>query len=150
MGLEIAEQFGWELPDVIFYPTGGGTGPIGMVKAFDELETLGWIGSKRSRMLGDFLILRGVRKTGGCATAVDDDAILAARKEVADAEGILLCPEGAATYAAYKRELASGRITSSETVVLFNCATGLKYDMPPVTARLDRHAPIDYGQFGSK
>ena len=51
MGLELAEQFGWELPDVIFYPTGGGTGLIGMWKAFDELEAIGWIGSKRPRMV---------------------------------------------------------------------------------------------------
>ncbi len=184
MGLELAEQFGWELPDVIFYPTGGGTGLIGMVKAFDELETMGWIGSKRPRMVavqasgcapivkaweegaehaevwenahtvaagirvpaavGDFLILRGVRSTNGFATAVDDDAIEAARVEMADLEGILLCPEGAATYAAYQKELASGRLSAGESVVLFNCATGLKYDMPPVTAALDRHKPVDY------
>ena len=188
MGLEIAEQFGWNLPDVIFYPTGGGTGLIGMVKAFDELEAMGWIGSKRPRMVavqasgcapivkafedgkdhaemwqdahtvaagirvpaavGDFLILRGVRETGGFATAVDDDAILAAREEVADSEGILLCPEGAATYAAYKGELKNGRVSIDETVVLFNCATGLKYDMPPVTSQLDRHTVIDYGKLG--
>ena len=187
MGLELAEQFGWQLPDVIFYPTGGGTGLIGMVKAFDELEAIGWIGSKRPRMVavqasgcapivkafedgaehaelwedahtvaagirvpaavGDFLILRGVRETGGFATAVDDDAIIDARQEVADREGILLCPEGAATYAAYKKELASGRVRRDESVVLFNCATGLKYDMPPVTDQLDRDRPIDYSQF---
>ena len=187
MGLELAEQFDWQLPDVIFYPTGGGTGLIGMVKAFDELEAIGWIGSKRPRMVavqasgcapivkafedgaehaelwenahtvaagirvpaavGDFLILRGVRETGGFATAVDDDAIIAARQEVADGEGILLCPEGAATYAAYKKEVAGGRVSRDESVVLFNCATGLKYDMPPVTDQLDRHQPIDYSQF---
>ncbi|MEJ7932186.1 threonine synthase [Ramlibacter sp. AN1015] len=51
MGFELAEQFGWELPDFIFYPTGGGTGLIGMWKAFDELEAIGWIGSKRPRMV---------------------------------------------------------------------------------------------------
>ena len=157
------------------------------MKAFDELEAIGWIGSKRPRMVavqasgcapivkafddglkhaelwedahtvaagirvpaavGDFLILRGVRETGGFATAVEDEAILAAREEVANAEGILLCPEGAATYAAYKKELASGRVSSDESVVLFNCATGLKYDMPPVTGQLDRREPIDYSQF---
>lgn len=172
MGLELAEQFGWELPDVIFYPTGGGTGLIGMVKAFNELEAIGWIGKKRPRMvavqasgcapivkayesgaehaelwenahtaaagirvpaaIGDFLILRGVRDTGGFATAVDDDAIESARREVAQTEGILLCPEGAATFAAYKKELASGRVSACESVVLFNCASGLKYDLPPV------------------
>ncbi|MCC2671991.1 MAG: threonine synthase [Armatimonadetes bacterium] len=51
MGLEIAEQLGWELPDVILYPTGGGTGLVGMWKAFQELEAIGWIGSKRPRMV---------------------------------------------------------------------------------------------------
>ena len=187
MGLELAEQFAWQLPDVIFYPTGGGTGLIGMVKAFDELEAIGWIGAKRPRMVavqasgcapivkafedgaehaefwkdahtlaagirvpaavGDFLILRGVRATNGFATAVDDQAIVAAQHEVADREGILLCPEGAATYAAYKKELADGRVSRDESVVLFNCATGLKYDMPPVTDQLDHTAPIDYSQF---
>lgn len=186
MGLELAEQFNWSLPDVIFYPTGGGTGLIGMVKAFDELEAIGWIGRKRPRMvavqasgcapivkafkdgtehaelwenahtiaagirvpaaIGDFLILRGVRQTGGFATAVDDEAIEAARREVAATEGILMCPEGAATYAAYKQELASGRVAKHESVVLFNCATGLKYDLPPAGQPLDRHRPIDYAK----
>jgi threonine synthase len=51
MGYEIAEQFGWDLPDAILYPTGGGVGLIGMWKAFDELEQLGWIGSKRPKMI---------------------------------------------------------------------------------------------------
>jgi threonine synthase len=184
MGLELAEQFGWELPDAIFYPTGGGTGLIGMVKAFDELEELGWIGAKRPRMvavqasgcapivraweegsehaalwenahtlasgirvpvaIGDFLILRGVRSTGGFAIAVDDDAISEALREVAAEEGMLLCPEGAATYAAYKRALAEGRVDKGERVVLFNCATGLKYPLPPVENKVDRHRPVDY------
>ena len=51
MGYELAEQFNWRLPDVILYPTGGGTGLIGMWKAFDEMERLGWIGSARPRMI---------------------------------------------------------------------------------------------------
>src|SRR5579871_6902947 len=51
MGYEIAEQLGWRLPDVILYPTGGGTGLVGMWKAFDEMETMGWIGSSRPRMV---------------------------------------------------------------------------------------------------
>jgi threonine synthase len=51
MGYEVAEQFNWELPDAIFYPTGGGVGLIGMWKAFDEMEQLGWIGSKRPKMI---------------------------------------------------------------------------------------------------
>ncbi len=63
MGFEIAEQFNWEIPDVIIYPTGGGTGIIGMWKAFQELEALGLIGSKRPRMIA-------VQATG-CAPIVD-------------------------------------------------------------------------------
>jgi threonine synthase len=184
MGLELAEQFGWELPDVIFYPTGGGTGLIGMVKAFDELEEIGWIGRRRPRMvavqatgcapivrayeqgvehaelwkdahtiasgirvpiaIGDFLILRGVRSTGGFAIAVEDPAIEAGLAEVAGQEGLLLCPEGAATYAAYLKALEEGKVSKDERVLLFNCATGLKYPLPPVSRKVDRHKPVDY------
>lgn len=184
MGLELAEQLGWDLPDVIFYPTGGGTGLIGMWKAFDEMEAIGLIGSKRPRMVavqatgcapmvrayeageehatrwenaqtvamgirvpqavGDFLILRAVRNSGGFAIAVDDDAIEAAQVEMAKEEGLLLCPEGAATYAAWKAALADGRVRKDERAVLFNCATGLKYPMPPVDRALDRTKPIDW------
>jgi len=162
MGIELAEQLGWELPDVIFYPTGGGTGLIGMWKAFAELAAIGWIGDKRPRMVavqstgtiaggmrvpiavGDFLILRAVRESGGFAVAVPDEDILAARAEVAREEGLLLCLEGAATYAAYKGALADGRVGKDERVVLFNCGSGLKSEMPQVTRRLDRHSKIDY------
>ena len=184
MGLELAEQLGWQVPDVIFYPTGGGTGLIGMWKAFAELEAIGFIGSKRPRMVavqaagcapmvrayeqgeeharrwedahtiaagirvpqavGDFLILRAVRESKGFAIAVPDEAIQAGLDEVAREEGFLMCPEGAATYAAYKQSLADGRIGRGDTVVLFNCASGLKYPLPPVRARLDRTKPIDY------
>lgn len=184
MGLELAEQLGWELPDVVLYPTGGGTGLIGMWKAFAELEAIGFIGKKRPRMvavqaagcapivraydagsehaprwedaqtvaagirvpqaIGDFLILRAVRESGGFAIAVADDAITAAIDEVARAEGLLLCPEGAATYAALKQGIADGRIRRDERALLFNCATGLKYPMPPVDRTLDRLRPIDF------
>ena len=184
MGMELAEQLGWNVPDVILYPTGGGTGLIGMWKAFAELEEIGFIGKKRPRMvavqaagcapivrafeaggehaprwenaqtiasgirvpqaLGDFLILRAVRDSGGFAIAVADQAIVAALDEVARAEGFLLCPEGAATYAALKAALADGRIRRDESVVLFNCATGLKYPLPPVRRTLDRTKPIDF------
>src|SRR6185369_17671605 len=51
MGIEVAEQFGWNLPDVIFYPAGGGVGLIGLWKAFEELEQIGWIGVKRPKMI---------------------------------------------------------------------------------------------------
>lgn len=184
MGLELAEQLGWDVPDVIFYPTGGGTGLIGMWKAFDELEAIGFIGAKRPRMVavqaagcapmvraweqgvehaprweeahtiasgirvpqavGDFLILRAVRASGGFAIAVDDEAIQAALNEVAREEGFLLSPEGAATVAAYKQALADGRVSKGKRAVLFNCATGLKYPLPPVHRTLDRTRPIDY------
>jgi threonine synthase len=184
MGLELAEQLGWDVPDVILYPTGGGTGLIGMWKAFAELEAIGFTGSKRPRMVavqaagcapmvraydegvehaprwenahtiaagirvpqavGDFLILRAVRESKGFAIAVTDEAIAAGLEEVARREGFLLCPEGAATYAAYKQSLAEGRIGRHERAVLFNCATGLKYPLPPVHRTLDRHKPIDY------
>ena len=184
MGIELAEQLGWELPDVIFYPTGGGTGLIGMWKAFAELGAIGWLGDRRPRMVavqstgcapivkafdegaehaplwdnaetiaggmrvpiavGDFLILRAVRESGGFAIAVPDQDILAARAEVAREEGLLLCLEGAATFAAYKTALADGRVGKDERVVLFNCGSGLKSEMPKVTRRLDRHSKIDY------
>ncbi len=167
MGIELAEQLGWRLPDLVFYPTGGGTGLIGMWKAFAELEAIGLVGPERPRMIavqaagcapivrafeegveeaprwenahtvaagirvpraiGDFLILRAVRESGGFAIAVDDEAILRAREEVARSEGLLLCPEGAATYAAYRRALEEGRIRRDQSAVLFNCASGLKY-----------------------
>jgi len=184
MGLELAEQLGWTVPDVIFYPTGGGTGLIGMWKAFAELEAIGFIGSKRPRMvavqaegcapmvhayekgvehaervdnahtiasgirvpaaIGDFLILRAVRESGGFAIAVSDEAIAAGLDEVSREEGFLMCPEGAATYAAYKQSLADGRVKKNEQAVLFNCATGLKYPLPPIKRTLDRHKPIDF------
>jgi len=182
MGLELAEQMGWALPDAIFYPTGGGTGLIGMWKAFEELEAIGWIGAKRPKMIavqaagcapivkaweagdehaplwenattaaagirvpvavGDFLILRAVRASNGFAIAVEEEEIFSVREE-----GLLLCPEGAATYAAYRQSLADGQIAKSDRVMLFNCATGLKYPMPPVTKFVDRTKPVDYSQF---
>ncbi len=184
MGLELAAQFGWELPDAIFYPTGGGTGLIGMWKAFDELEKLGWIGSKRPRMyavqasgcapivrafeageehaerwedahtiamgirvpraVGDFLILRAVRESGGKALGVGDPAIVKAVEDCARRDGLLLCPEGGATLAAYREALRTGEVDEDERVVLFNCATGLKYPMPAAPQTLDRHAAIDF------
>jgi threonine synthase len=189
MGLELAEQLGWDVPDAIVYPTGGGTGLIGMWKAFAELEAIGFLGSRRPRMIavqaegcapmvrafeageehaprfenahtvasgirvpaavGDFLILRAVRESGGYAVAVSDEAITAAVDEVARREGLLLCPEGGATYAAYKQGLKDGRVKRTDRVMLFNCATGLKYPLPPVMRKIDRTKPIDFGQFAN-
>jgi len=94
--------------------------------------------------VGDFLILRAVRESGGFAIAVSDEAIFAARDEIARAEGLLLCPVGGATLAAYREALSDGRVKKSDRVVLYNCATGLKYPMPPVARKIDRHKPIDY------
>ncbi|MFX6230523.1 pyridoxal-phosphate dependent enzyme, partial [Acinetobacter baumannii] len=87
------------------------------------------------------LILRAVRESKGFAIAVDDDKISSALNEVAREEGLLLCPEGAATYAAYKESLADGRVSKTDCVMLFNCATGLKYPLPKVDRTLDRHKP---------
>jgi threonine synthase len=101
-------------------------------------------GIRVPQAIGDFLILRAVRESGGFAIAVTDAAIDAARDEVARGEGFLMCPEGAATYAAYKQSLAEGRIGSRDRVVLFNCASGLKYPMPRAGLPLDRHKPVDY------
>jgi threonine synthase len=85
-----------------------------------------------------------VRESGGFAIAVDDEAINAGLDEVAREDGFLMCPEGAATYAAWKQGLADGRIRKDERALLFNCATGLKYPLPPIRRTLDRHKPIDF------
>ena len=63
---------------------------------------------------------------------------------IVSAEGFLMCPEGAATYAAYKQSLANGRIGRA---VLFNCATGVKYPLPPVHCTLDKDKEIDFAPF---
>jgi len=184
MGYELAAQMNWELPDAICYPTGGGTGLIGMWKAFDEMERLGWIGPKRPKMIavqaegcapmvrayeagdefaepwenaqthamgirvpaavGDFLILRAVRESGGFAIAVSEKDIEAARRECGRRDGLLLCPEGAATLAAARQAIAEGRLEKDASIVLFNCGSGLKYAMPDHSASIDKDAALDY------
>ncbi|WFL79087.1 threonine synthase [Altererythrobacter arenosus] len=186
MGLELAAQLGWRLPKAIFYPTGGGTGLIGMWKAFDELEQLGWIGSERPKMfavqasgcapivkafedgvehaerwenahtvaagirvpkaVGDFLILRAVRESGGAALAVEEDDIVRATADSAAMDGLLLCPEGGATLAAYRNALEAGLVSATDDVVLFNCATGLKYPLEDRSAVLDKNALPDLAE----
>ncbi len=188
MGLELAEQLGWQVPDAIFYPTGGGTGLIGMWKAFQELTEIGWLQGKLPKMVavqasgcapivrafeagaqtaelwenahtvaagirvpvavGDFLILRAIRESQGFAVAVSDEDILAARDTAARAEGLLLCPEGAATLAAYQQAVACGRLAATARVVLFNCASGIKYPLPAADRSLDCRQPIDFAQLG--
>jgi len=86
-----------------------------------------------------------VRASGGKAVAVDDAEIVRAVDDCARRDGLLLCPEGGATLAAYHRALAIGDVDADERVVLFNCATGLKYPMPPAERTLDRHGAIDLG-----
>ena len=187
MGLELVEQLGWRVPDVIFYPTGGGTGLIGMWKAFAELEAIGWIGPERPRMVavqstgcapivkayedgvehaelwenayteasgirvpaavGDFMILRAVRESGGFAIAVEDEHIMRVRDDVANKDGLLLCPEGAATFAAWQKAIENGLVSVEDEAVLFNCATGLKYPMPDTNQFIDCTKAIDYGRF---
>jgi threonine synthase len=167
MGYELAEQLDWRLPSVIIYPTGGGTGLIGMWKAFAELEELGWIGSARPRMVSvqadgcapivkafaekktsaepwqdaqtvasglrvpvavaDFLMLQVLRDSRGMALSVSDDDMLDEIPCVGRAEGIFFCPEAAACIAALRRLVRSNWIESSDEVVLFNTASGLKY-----------------------
>jgi threonine synthase len=97
--------------------------------------------------VGDFLILQAVRESGGSALAVDDEAIMASRDRVALEEGLLLCPEGAATHAAWEQALVRGLIGSDAETVLFNCATGLKYPMPDNSEAVSRAGTIDYSVF---
>jgi threonine synthase len=167
MAYEIVEQLGGEPPEVIVYPAGGGTGLIGMWKAFEEMEALGWIGSRRPRLiavqaagcapivrafeagreaadpwpdpvtraaglrvpasLGDFLMLRALRRSGGAAVAVEDREMMEAAGRLAGREGIDACPEGGAALAAVLRLLDAGRLDPDERIVLFNTGTGLKY-----------------------
>jgi threonine synthase len=155
-----------------------------MWKAFDEMEKLDWIGSRRPLMVavqaegcapivrawaagerhatrwenahtiamgirvpqavGDFLILDAVRASNGFAMAVSDAAIADAVDDAARQDGLLLCPEGGATLAAWREALARGLISPDERAVLFNCATGLKYPMADRSRTLDEDAPIDF------
>ena len=167
MGYELFEQLGGRLPDAIVYPTGGGTGLIGMWKAFEEMEALGWIGTGRPRMfavqstgcapmvraweegrdaaptwenaetyaaglrvpgaVGDFLILRALRESGGGAVAVPDHAMQEWVEVMGAATGIFAAPEGGATAAAVPRLREMGLIGAGDEVVLFNTGSGLKY-----------------------
>jgi threonine synthase len=166
MGLEIVEQYGWRVPDVIVYPTGGGVGLIGIHKAVQELRALGWLpegpgprlvavqaagcapvvrawaaGERRVQPwpdartvafgltvpapLGDELILDALRESEGTAVAVTDEEIMAELASLARDEGMLVCPEGAATLAGVRRLLADGWLTGAENVVAINTGSGL-------------------------
>ena len=167
MGYELFEQLGRRLPDSIIYPTGGGTGLIGMWKAFDEMEQMGWIGSERPKMftvqaagcapmvrawesgaehaetwegaatyasglrvpgaVGDFLILRALRESGGGAVAVPDHLMAEWVIFLGKDTGIFAAPEGGATAAAVPMLMEKGLISADDEVVLFNTGSGLKY-----------------------
>ena len=167
MGYELFEQLGGRLPDAIVYPTGGGTGLIGMWKAFEEMERLGWIGSERPKMftvqaagcapmvraweegkesaeswqgaatyasglrvpgaVGDFLILRALRQSGGGAVAVPDHLMKEWVYKIGADTGVFAAPEGGATAAAVPMLKAKGLIAEDDEVVLFVTGNGLKY-----------------------
>jgi threonine synthase len=187
MGYEVAEQMDWELPDAIFYPTGGGVGLIGMWKAFAEMEKLGWIGGRRPKMvavqaegcqpvvrafeenqqrstffdgahtvaaglrvpkpLGDFLVLQGVRESGGTAIAVSDDEMLDAGVQMASDEGIYAAPEGAACVAAARRLIDNGFLKPTDRIVLYNTGSGLKYP-EAYSTRFPRTAASEQDKLG--
>jgi len=173
MGYELWEQLGRRLPDAIVYPTGGGTGLIGMWKAFDEMERMGWIGSERPKMftvqaqgcapvvraweqgadhaetwqdaatyasglrvpgaVGDFLILRALRESGGGAAAVSDHAMAEWVEKLGADTGVFAAPEGGATAAAVPLLKEKGMIEEGDEVLLFNTGSGLKYvGMEPI------------------
>jgi threonine synthase len=167
MAYELAEQLDWTWPDWIVYPTGGGTGLIGMWKAFEELERIGWVtGGKRPRMvsvqaencapivrafeegteraqlwegastvadglrvpraIGDFLILRAIRASGGTALAVSDRSMVRAMLEIGRRQGISAAPEGGAALVAIERLVANGSMQPRDSVILFNTGGALK------------------------
>src|SRR5436190_8073389 len=168
MAYELAEQMAWQWPDWIIYPTGGGTGMVGMWKAFDEIEHIGWVKpGKRPRMvsvqadncapivrafqqgtekaqpwegastiadglrvpraIGDFLILRAIRESGGTALSVPDRTMVDGMLAIGKHEGISAAPEGGAALEAIRRLVADGSIKPKESVVLFNTGGALKY-----------------------
>jgi threonine synthase len=168
MGFELAEQLDWKLPDWIFYPTGGGTGLIGMWKAFDELEAIGWLspgrrprmisvqptgcapivraheegratapewenahtiadGLRVPRAIGDFMMLRIIRESGGTGVAVSDTEMVDDMIELGSKEGVSAAPEGGASLSAVRRLVAQGQIKKDDVVVLFNTGGALKY-----------------------
>ncbi len=168
MAYELGEQLEWTFPDWIIYPTGGGTGMVGMWKAFEEMEAIGWKphgtrpkmvsvqaehcapivrafedGAEQSELypnartiadglrvpkaIGDFLVLRAVRESGGTALAVSDAEMVSAMRELGRLEGISAAPEGGAALQAVKVLRSDGRVKASDTVVLFNTGGALKY-----------------------
>jgi len=167
LGFEIVEQLGWEVPDWIIYPTGGGTGLIGIWLAIEEMIKSGLIEKKFPKMVAvqssgcapivkafkegkeraefwedaktiayglrvpkpfaDRLILKIIRESGGFALEVEDEDMLKMMKQIAEFEGIFLCPEGSATAVAVEKLVSDGFVKREDVVVIFNTASGLKY-----------------------
>jgi threonine synthase len=168
LAYELAEQMDWRYPDWILYPTGGGTGMVGMWKAFDELERIGWVPAQRRprmvsiqaegcapivrafvagtekaapwqgaatvadglrvpRAIGDFLVLRAVRESGGLAISVSDREMVDGMLAIGACEGVGAAPEGGATFAGLTRLVAEGVVKPRDCVVLFNTGGPLKY-----------------------
>lgn len=173
LGLEIAMQLNWTMPDAIVYPTGGGTGLIGMWKGFQELLAAGWVGGTLPRMysvqaegcapivraweagadfaepwqdpvtaaaglrvpsaLGDSLILRALRESGGAAVAVAESKLLELAEFATAQEGIDWSPEGAAAIGGTLKLIEQGMIEPDDQVVIFNTGAGWLYRDPAAT-----------------
>jgi len=166
LGFEIAEQLNWRLPDIIIYPTGGGTGLIGMWKAFKEMQHLGWLTGKLPKMIivqskncnpmvqmfetGIFpdnfsaeaslayglavpspfakdMIQQVIRESKGTAITVSEEDMKKGMEEFNAAEGMLLSPEGSATYMGLKKLIEKDYVYEDETVLLFNTGAWFKY-----------------------
>ena len=167
LGLELAEQLEWRLPDAVVYPTGGGEGVIGMWKAFGEMRDWGWTDSPAPKIvvaqaagcapivralengadratpwenpvthaaglrvpgpLGDRLVLRAIRETGGDAAAASEEAIRAATRAIASSTGIDAAPEGGCGLAVLTHLVRTGRLDPASQVVLYNTGSGASY-----------------------
>ncbi|QNE38326.1 threonine synthase [Hymenobacter sp. NBH84] len=169
MGYELAEQLDWQLPDVLLYPAGGGTGLIGIWKAFREMQVLGWLpeNAKLPRMvavqaencqpladtyfgrqancaayvgqptianglavprpLGEQMMLRVLRESGGTVVSISDEDMLEGMRELGQLEGLFVAPEGAAVWMAARHLLAAGTISPDEQILLLNTGSGQKY-----------------------
>ena len=192
MGLELAEQFDWKLPDVILYPTGGGTALIAMWKAFKELREMGFLetatmpriyaiqsdgccplvtafengerfakrhenaatiasGMRVPTALGDFMVMDTVQESGGEAIAVEEERLVEWQREIASAEGLMICPEAATCIGALQKLADEGKILPSERVLIVNTAAGQKYFGQPAepldVPSIDLTKPTDWDEF---
>jgi threonine synthase len=99
-------------------------------------------GIRVPKAVGDFLILRAVRESGGAAIAVSEEGILQAVEDAARDDGFLFCPEGGAVLAAWRKAMAAGMVGSDERVLLFNCANGNKYPLADRSKRLELKSAV--------